>query len=108
MTPTFTRIILAAGLLSLGAALAAVPVQAEELSGGASGGGAIQGGSGAPGSGVGIPGSLQNGTSVWGIGEHSTYDVAPAIAPLAATEPTRYRTEYPIRHRHHRHPRDAR
>ncbi len=48
----------------------------QQPSGGASGGGAIQGGSGAPGGGTGVPGAVQNNTTDSGIGTSATPTVS--------------------------------
>ncbi len=49
-----------------------LPAWQPPLSGGGSGGGAIQGGEGAPGGGTGIPGAIVNNTTAFGIGENDT------------------------------------
>ena len=70
------------------------PAFAAPLSGGASGGGAIQGGEGAPGGGVGIPGAILSGMTADGIGEDDTLGVTmrPRPAPVTATATHRART----------------
>lgn len=65
-------------VLLAGLALFGTPAMAQLLSGGASGGGAIQGGDGAPGSGTGVPGAIVNNTTAQGIGEDDT--LSPGIA----------------------------
>lgn len=72
-----------AGFAALAVLLGAAPAFAAPLSGGGSGGGAIEGGSGAPGSGVGIPGAIVNNTTAEGIGEDDTLSVAPSAGVVA-------------------------
>jgi hypothetical protein len=99
---------IAAIALLLGASLAS----AAPLSGGASGGGAIQGGSGAPGSGVGIPGSIVNNTTAEGIGEDDTPPIYHQ-AFVSHTDQPEARAYYPLQARsaaiakHHRRQKQA-
>ena len=72
-----------AGLAALAVLLSVAPACAAPLSGGGSGGGAIEGGSGAPGSGVGIPGAIVNDTTAEGIGEDDTLPVARPAGVVA-------------------------
>lgn len=72
-----------AGFAVLAVLLGATPALAAPLSGGGSGGGAIEGGSGAPGSGVGIPGAIANNTTAEGIGEDDTLPVARPAGVVA-------------------------
>ncbi len=86
-----------AGFAALTVLLGAAPALAAPLSGGGSGGGAIEGGSGAPGSGVGIPGAIMNNTTAEGIGEDDTLPVArPAGVVARYGRDAEARAYYPL------------